>query len=69
MRKAIITKGSELTFMDETFLCRYYDGTYVWGRSTALDGSIFDNRLYTLNEIALKMREVDGKNYKVYWEE
>lgn len=69
MRKTTITKGSELFFLDETFICRYYDGTYVWGRSIALDESIFPNRLYTLREIALKMHEVDGHNYKVYWED
>lgn len=69
MRKTSITKGSEVEFMDGTYTCREYDGTYVWGSLTDLDGSIFPNRRYTLAEVALKMHELDGHNYKVYWEE
>ena len=69
MRKTVITKGSELAFMDGTFTCREYDGTYVWGMFEDLDGSLMPNRRLTLPEIANYLWEVDGHNYKVYWEE
>lgn len=70
MIKHYITKGSEVDSIEGTFKCESYDGTYVWGRLTDLDGSVVlnDCRL-TLPEVAQMMRSMDGRNHKVFWEE
>lgn len=70
MIKHYITKGSKVEDMIGTFECKSYDGTYVWGILTDLDGSmVLEDCRLTLPEVAQKMRSMDGKNHKVFWEE
>lgn len=70
MIKHYITKGSKVDDMIGTFECESYDGTYVWGKLTDLEECIvLENCRLTLPEIAQKMRSMDGKNHKVFWEE
>lgn len=68
MIKHYITKGSKVEGMEGTFECLSYDGTYIWGKFTDLDGNETDDRL-TRSEVAELMRTMDGKNHKVFWEE
>lgn len=69
MKKHYITKGSKVEGMEGTFECKSYDGTYVWGALTDLDGSVLEDCRLTLPEIALMMYSMDGRNHKVFWEE
>lgn len=69
MMKHYITKGSKVEGLEGTFECKSYDGTYVWGTLTDLDGSVMEGWRLTRSEVAQMMYSMDGKNHKVFWEE
>ena len=73
MKHTTITRGSEIQGAGSVFQAESYNGSLVTGseRTIEADGSLSDPdfRRYTLSEIGQIMKEVDGLNHSVSWQD
>ena len=73
MRKETITKGSEISTLAGYMVATGYNGSIVYldEYETDEDGEAekVGERMLTLDEIAHEMKNVDGMNHKVIWEQ
>ena len=69
----IIKNGSEISTLAGYELVKGYNGSIVYTDSYEIDddgnASMVDERMLTLEEIGHLMREVDGRNHNVRYEE
>ena len=72
-RKIIVKNRDYLFFVAGEFMATDYDGTYIGGYLRAVDewGRLGDPeyRRYTPSEIADAVKEFDGLNHTVIWED
>lgn len=68
-----IKKGFEVNTFDGYFVADSYNGSIVFGTEYYTDenGDVYrtDDRMLTLTEIAHLMREFDGQNHMLVWED
>jgi len=73
MKRETITTGTEISSLEGKLVITGYNGHIVYvDEYTLLDEGEYKfntKRMLTLNEIAHEMKEVDGLNYKVIWED